>query len=186
MSISYERFGMERHYPDKCSFVSHKKYEVTQHCECSHIYHRYGSQYSGTLLAWLLAFSLQIYFFSPISPDSLHLPPPSLLPRNNILKKVITATRDGWIKRVHTKGSWENRRKVNSDTVFGITFTKDGDLVTCDTDQEGLLKVIENGVTGFTSHVNGSKIRLDCFPLHNLLHVLLCECLETTYFNVSL
>ncbi|KAB2618293.1 dehydration-responsive protein RD22-like [Pyrus ussuriensis x Pyrus communis] len=73
-------------------------------------------------------------------------------------QKVITATRDGWIKRVHTKGSWENRRKVNSDTVFGITFTKDGDLVTCDTDQEGLLKVIENGVTGFTSHVNGSKI----------------------------
>ncbi|XP_050125060.1 uncharacterized protein LOC126602276 isoform X2 [Malus sylvestris] len=51
-----------------------------------------------------------------------------------------TATRDGWIIRLHTKGSWENWKKVNSDTVFGITFTKDGDLVTCDTDQEGLLK----------------------------------------------
>ncbi|KAM0974990.1 hypothetical protein ACFX2C_018085 [Malus domestica] len=96
-----------------------------------------------------------------VSPDSLHLPPPSLLPKNNILKKVIklgdgvllkpdidvdkegtlyTATRDGWIIRLHTKGSWENWKKVNSDTVFGITFTKDGDLVTCDTDQEGLLK----------------------------------------------
>lgn len=30
----------------------------------------------------------------------------------------------------------QNWKKVNSDTVFGITFTKDGDLVTCDTDQE--------------------------------------------------
>ncbi|TQD93722.1 hypothetical protein C1H46_020726 [Malus baccata] len=134
--------------------------------------------FSGFLLACLVAFSLQIYF-SPISPDPLHLPPPSHLPQNNILQKVIklgdgvllepedvdvdkdgtiyTATRDGWIKRLHKNGSWENWKKVNTDTVLGITFTKDGDLVACDTDQ-GLLKITEAGVTVLTSHVNGSKI----------------------------
>ncbi|XP_048431427.1 protein STRICTOSIDINE SYNTHASE-LIKE 4 isoform X2 [Pyrus x bretschneideri] len=111
--------------------------------------------FSGFLLACLVAFSLQIYF-SPISPDSLHLPPPSHLPKNNLLQKVIklgdgvllepedvdvdkegtlyTATRDGWIKRLHKNGSWENWKK-------------------------GLLKITEAGVTVLTSHVNGSKIR---------------------------
>ncbi|XP_048431428.1 protein STRICTOSIDINE SYNTHASE-LIKE 4 isoform X3 [Pyrus x bretschneideri] len=69
-----------------------------------------------------------------------------------------TATRDGWIKRLHKNGSWENWKKVNTDTTLGITFTKDGDLVACDTDQ-GLLKITEAGVTVLTSHVNGSKIR---------------------------
>ncbi|KAM1605708.1 hypothetical protein PS2_026414 [Malus domestica] len=135
--------------------------------------------FSGFLLACLVAFSLQIYF-SPISPDPLHLPPPSHLPQNNILQKVIklgdgvllepedvdvdkegtlyTATRDGWIKRLHKNRSWENWKKVNTDTVLGITFTKDGDLVACDTDQ-GLLKITEACVTVLTSHVNGSKIR---------------------------
>lgn len=46
-----------------------------------------------------------------------------------------TATRDGWIKRLHKNGSWENWKKVNTDTILGITFTKDGDLIACDTDQ---------------------------------------------------
>ncbi|KAL6274374.1 hypothetical protein ACE6H2_025066 [Prunus campanulata] len=135
------------------------------------------------VLACLLAFTLQIYFSSPISPVSLHLPPPSSaprLPKNNILQKVTklgdglllkpedvdvdkegtiyTATRDGWIKRLHKNGNWENWKRVNTDTVLGITITEEGDVVACDT-EEGLLKITGNGVKLLTSHVNGSKIR---------------------------
>ncbi|PRQ47035.1 putative strictosidine synthase transcription factor WD40-like family [Rosa chinensis] len=137
---------------------------------------------SGFVLACLLAFTVQLYLFSPISPVSLELPPPSSspLPQNNILQRVIkigdgvllkpedialdkegtlyTATRDGWIKRLHRNGSWEDWKMLNSHTLLGITITNEGDLVACDVDQ-GLLKVTENGVTVLASHVNGSKIR---------------------------
>ncbi|XP_004288991.1 PREDICTED: protein STRICTOSIDINE SYNTHASE-LIKE 4-like [Fragaria vesca subsp. vesca] len=137
---------------------------------------------SGFVLACLLAFTLQVYLFSPISPVSLELPPPSSssLPQNHILQRVIklgdgvlpkpedialdkegtlyTATRDGWLKRLHRDGIWEDWKKLNSHTLLGITITNDGDLVACDVDQ-GLLKVTENGVTVLASHVNGSKIR---------------------------
>lgn len=138
---------------------------------------------SGFVLACLLAITLQIFLFSPISPVSLKLPPlssSSLLPKNNILQRVIklgdglllkpedvaldkegtlyTATRDGWIKRLHRNGSCQNWKNLNSHTLLGITITNEGDVVVCDVDQ-GLLKVTENGVTVLSSHVNGSKIR---------------------------
>lgn len=43
-----------------------------------------------------------------------------------------TATRDGWIKRMHTNGSWENWKMFNTDTLLGITFTAANDLIVCD------------------------------------------------------
>ncbi|PON65999.1 Strictosidine synthase [Parasponia andersonii] len=139
--------------------------------------------FSSFLFACLLAFTLQIFFFSPISPDSLERPSASyasILPPNNRLQGVIklgegflkepedisvdkegiiyTATRDGWIKRLYKNGSWENWKKLDGETLLGITTTKEGDLVVCDS-EKGLLKVGENGVSVLTSHVNGSKIR---------------------------
>lgn len=139
------------------------------------------------LLASLLAFTFQILFFSPISPGTLELPlaasSGSSLSTNNQLQRVsklgegfvkdpedvcvdkegiiYTATRDGWIKRLHRNGSWENWKMLDSHTLLGITITKggEGDLIVCDS-EKGLLQVNEDGVTVLASHVNGSKIRL--------------------------
>ncbi|XP_059432040.1 protein STRICTOSIDINE SYNTHASE-LIKE 4-like [Corylus avellana] len=140
---------------------------------------------SSFLLACLLAFSLQILLFSPITPGTLELPrasSASSLPTNNQLQRVsklgegfakgpedvcvnkegiiYTATRDGWIKRLHRNGSLENWKMTNSDTLLGITITKEGegDLIVCDS-EKGLLKVSEDGVTVLASHVNGSEIK---------------------------
>ncbi|XP_034699827.1 protein STRICTOSIDINE SYNTHASE-LIKE 5-like [Vitis riparia] len=138
---------------------------------------------SSFVLASTLAFTLQIYFFSPISPDPLHLPHVSAalnLPTSNKLQEVAkigeglldkpedvcfdgegilyTATRDGWIKRLHKNGSWEDWRLIGGDTLLGVTTTRTGGIIVCDT-QKGLLKVGEDGVSLLTSHVNGSEIR---------------------------
>ena len=43
-----------------------------------------------------------------------------------------TATRDGWIKRMHSNGSWENWKKFNTDTLLGLTITAANDLIVCD------------------------------------------------------
>jgi len=133
------------------------------------------------LLLCLVAFMFQIIFFSPISPRNLELPPlsSSSFPTNNQLQRVTklgeglkdpedicfdkegtlyTATRDGWIKRMYRNGSWENWKMTNSQTLLGITITKEGDLIACDS-EEGLLKVGEDGIVVLASHVNGSKIR---------------------------
>ncbi|XP_015889043.2 protein STRICTOSIDINE SYNTHASE-LIKE 4 [Ziziphus jujuba] len=150
-----------------------KHYLTSKHCVPA---------FSSFLLACLLAFSLQIFFFSPFSPDSLELPllSSAFFPPNNKLQEVIklgegflnnpedvcvdtegilyTATRDSWIKRLHRNGSWENWKKLNAHNLLGITMTKEGDLVVCDAD-EGLLKVGENMVSVVTSHVNGTRIR---------------------------
>ncbi|KAA8523338.1 hypothetical protein F0562_009761 [Nyssa sinensis] len=134
---------------------------------------------SSFLLVCLLAIILQVVFFSPISPDPLHIPPPSFLPTNSLLQGVTklggnlknpedvcvdkegvlyTATRDGWIKRLHKNGSWEDWKMLGGDTLLGITTTTTGELIVCDTDK-GLLKIGEDGVTVLTSYVNGTKIR---------------------------
>ncbi|KAF5481696.1 hypothetical protein F2P56_002330, partial [Juglans regia] len=142
---------------------------------------------SSFLLACLLAFTLQIVFFSPISPaGSLDLPvssSASSLPANNKLQGVLklgegflkdpedvcvdkegtiyAATRDGWIKRLHRNGSWENWKMMNSRTLLGITITKEGDLIVCDS-EKGLIRIGEDGVNVLATHVNGSKIRFRC------------------------
>ena len=44
-----------------------------------------------------------------------------------------TATRDGWIKRLHRNGSWEDWRLIGGDTLLGVTTTRTGGIVVCDT-----------------------------------------------------
>ncbi|KAK3213372.1 hypothetical protein Dsin_018078 [Dipteronia sinensis] len=134
----------------------------------------------GFLVACLLALTLQIFFFSPISPDLLELPPPfssasHLLPTNTHLQRVIkigegnlkdpedvcvdrndvvyTATRDGWVKRLHKNETWQDWKFIDTThALLGITTTMENDLI-------GLLKASEDGVvTALASHVNGSKI----------------------------
>ncbi|KAL2534416.1 Protein STRICTOSIDINE SYNTHASE-LIKE 4 [Abeliophyllum distichum] len=134
---------------------------------------------SGILIACALAIAIQVFVLLPISPNILHLPPTSSIPTNSKLQEVnklgegllkkpeaiavdkmgvlYTATRDGWIIRLHRNGSWENWRHIDSDSLLGITATAAGDLVVCDA-EEGLLKVGEDGVTVLASHVNGAKI----------------------------
>ncbi|KAM0000946.1 hypothetical protein Hdeb2414_s0397g00885801 [Helianthus debilis subsp. tardiflorus] len=123
----------------------------------------YGIITASFLLVSALAVTLQV-FFSPISPDPLELPPehsPHLFTPNNHLQGVIklgegilnkpeglcvdqqgvlyTATRDVWIKRLHTNGTCENWKKIDRDTLLGLTVTRAGDLVVCDADQVNLL-----------------------------------------------
>ncbi|KAE8677136.1 cation/calcium exchanger 4 [Hibiscus syriacus] len=136
------------------------------------------------LLVLVIAFALQIIFFSPISPDILELPSAtssvSVPPSNNRLQKVIklgegllqapedvavdekgtlyTATRDGWVRRLHRNGSWEDWIKLESSTLLGIATAKRGGLIVCDC-EKGLLKFTDDGVTVLASHVHGSEIR---------------------------
>ncbi|XP_073157100.1 protein STRICTOSIDINE SYNTHASE-LIKE 4-like [Henckelia pumila] len=139
---------------------------------------------SSIVLGCLMAVSLQVIFFSPISPQVLEFPPESsVLPvqSNSKLQEVIklgeglldkpedvaigkdgvlyTATRDGWIKRLHKNGTWENWWHVESEGLLGLTVTQAGDVIVCDA-QNGLLKVNEEGVKVLVSHFNGSKLRL--------------------------
>lgn len=48
---------------------------------------------------------------------------------------IYTATRNGWIKRLHRNGSGENWKMIDSNTLLGITLTKEGDLVVCDAEK---------------------------------------------------
>ncbi|XP_026438751.1 protein STRICTOSIDINE SYNTHASE-LIKE 4-like [Papaver somniferum] len=136
----------------------------------------------------LCSFLLQTFLISnsPIDyPQVLELSPSSLshtdLPWNNHLQRLIklgegclkqpeditvdregvvyTATRDGWIKKIHTNGTCEDWKFIGGDTMLGVTMsiTNEGDILVCDADK-GLLKVNEEGVTILASEVNGSKI----------------------------
>ncbi|KAL7136876.1 hypothetical protein ABFS83_10G059200 [Erythranthe nasuta] len=115
---------------------------------------------SGVLLACTLPIALQIIFLSLESPSgALEIPPPSSVlaaPSNGKLQEVIklgegvlkqpedvavdklgvlyTATRDGFIKRLHKNGTLENWRQINSDALLGLTVTAAGDLIVCDAD----------------------------------------------------
>lgn len=50
-----------------------------------------------------------------------------------------TATRDGWIKRLHKNGTWEDWKLIKGHTLLGITITMAGDLLVCDTEKVRLL-----------------------------------------------
>lgn len=71
---------------------------------------------------------------------------------------VYTASRNGWIQRMHVNGTWENWKKIDSNNLLGITITKEGSLIVCDAEQ-GLLKVTDDDIKVLVSHVDGSKIR---------------------------
>ncbi|KAG8099383.1 hypothetical protein GUJ93_ZPchr0013g36960 [Zizania palustris] len=71
-----------------------------------------------------------------------------------------TATRDGWVQRMHANGSWEQWGFVGGTGLLGVApSAADGAMLVCDADK-GLLKVEENGrVTLLASAVEGSTIR---------------------------
>ncbi|MCD7447223.1 hypothetical protein HAX54_026342 [Datura stramonium] len=141
--------------------------------------------FSSFLVVIFLAISLQILFFSPISPDILEIPSSSKtfingFTSNNYLQRanklgegfldrpedvvvdkmgiLYTATRDGWIKRRHKNGTWESWKYIGRDSLLGLEVSSAGHIIVCDT-EEGLLKVSEDGVSILASHVNGEKIR---------------------------
>ncbi|KAL9419294.1 hypothetical protein AB3S75_037117 [Citrus x aurantiifolia] len=118
------------------------------------------------LIACLLAFTLEI-FFSPPVPSSAsllsnskhsssmkdliklgegcvtHPEDVSVVVRNGAL---YTATRDGWVKYfILQNETLVNWKHIDSNTFLGITTTKEGDVIVCDT-EKGLLKVSEAGV----------------------------------------
>ncbi|KAG2717922.1 hypothetical protein I3843_03G194100 [Carya illinoinensis] len=47
---------------------------------------------------------------------------------------------------------------INSNSLFGITITKEGHLIVCDI-EKGLIRIGEDGVNVLATHVNGSEIR---------------------------
>ncbi|KAJ4834717.1 hypothetical protein Tsubulata_007672 [Turnera subulata] len=145
---------------------------------------RFLTTCSGILAVCLVAIALQIFLYSPISPELLELPPAlfaSKLPTNKHLQGVIklgegfvvaaedvavdkegvlyTGTRDGWIKRLHRNGTMENWKKTQGKHLLGLATSKDGSIVACHAEL-GLLKVNEDGIVVLTSHYNGSKLSL--------------------------
>lgn len=46
-----------------------------------------------------------------------------------------TAVRDGWIKRMHKNGSWENWKKIDSESLLGIATSREGGLIVCDAEK---------------------------------------------------
>lgn len=136
------------------------------------------------VLVFLIALLLQILIYSPISPDPLQLPllSSTTFSTNNILQSVskigegivegpedvcvdkrsgtiYTATRDGWIKKLHKNGSWEDWKMLGGKNLLGLAMSMDGSILVCDAIQ-GLLKVGPGnaGVSVLTSQVAGSKI----------------------------
>nr|AFK41737.1 unknown [Medicago truncatula] len=134
---------------------------------------------SSLVLAALVALTVQVFYFSPIDPVSLEIPFSVSSTKNNQLQSVIklgegflkqpedvcvdkdgvlyTATRDGWIKRMVRNENWENWKHIDSSSLLGITTSKDGGLIVCDTIL-GLLKVTEDGFSVILSQVNGSQL----------------------------
>lgn len=47
-----------------------------------------------------------------------------------------TATGDGWIKRMHPNGTWEDWQQVGSQSLLGLTTTKENNvIIVCDSQQ---------------------------------------------------
>uniref|UniRef100_A0A8R7PCD3 Strictosidine synthase conserved region domain-containing protein n=1 Tax=Triticum urartu TaxID=4572 RepID=A0A8R7PCD3_TRIUA len=46
-----------------------------------------------------------------------------------------TATRDGWLQRMHPNGSWEQWRFVGGTGLLGIAPSADGSVLVCDADK---------------------------------------------------
>eukprot|EP00253_Pinus_taeda_P007581 PITA_07581 len=135
---------------------------------------------AGCLVAWFLP----LIAHSPISPSPLILQHSykreGPFAKNNVLQAVeklgegvldrpedtavdsqeliYTATRDGWIKRMHLNGSWEDWKMVGSASL-GLTVSKSGDGLVCMPNQ-GLLKVNDDQIFLLASEVDGIPIRL--------------------------
>ncbi|KAL3825439.1 hypothetical protein ACJIZ3_021468 [Penstemon smallii] len=112
---------------------------------------------SGILITCILAISLQIILFSPISPGLVEPLPPSFTlsglsngklqevtklgegllkqPEDVAIDKLgilYTATRDGCIQRLHKNGTWDTWWQIDSDSLLGLITTEAGDLIVCD------------------------------------------------------
>ncbi|KAL5728583.1 hypothetical protein ACHQM5_001652 [Ranunculus cassubicifolius] len=129
----------------------------------------------------LLALFLQVLFFSPLSsPDFLELPKAGNA-WNNQLQKVTklgegildkpedvvfdedgalyTATRDGWIRKMHRNGSWENWKYLASESMLGITTSSTpGHFIVCHA-ANGLLKVSRDEVRVLATEADGERIK---------------------------
>ncbi|KAI4377816.1 hypothetical protein MLD38_015390 [Melastoma candidum] len=139
----------------------------------------------GILVVALLAVTLRVFVFSPLSsPERLALPDVSphfaSIPINTGLHGTVklgvglqgpedvcidedgvlyTATRDGWIKRLRKgESAWEDWVFVHNSSILGIAASRHGGLVVCDT-EKGLLIVHEGGASLLSSHVGKSPIR---------------------------
>jgi len=53
-----------------------------------------------------------------------------------------TATRDGWIKRMLRNGNWENWKYIGGDTLIGVTESKEGGIIVCDSDRVSRPEII--------------------------------------------
>ncbi|GER40961.1 adipocyte plasma membrane-associated protein, partial [Striga asiatica] len=121
----------------------------------------------GILVALVLALVVQVTFFSPsfgpaanefrngkiqevikLGEGLLKQPEDVAVDKNGVL---YTATRDGFIKRMHKNGTWENWRRLDSDGLLGVTVTAAGDIVVCDANK-GPLKIDEKGVKVLALH----------------------------------
>ncbi|ESR58958.1 hypothetical protein CICLE_v10018092mg [Citrus x clementina] len=108
------------------------------------------------LPACLLAFTLQIFFFPPglikLEVGCVNHPEDVSI----VVSKgaVYTATRDGWVKYIilhnETLVNWKH---VDSQSLLGLTTTKDGDVIMCD-NEKGLLKVSDEGVKVIVPNVS--------------------------------
>ncbi|RVX05555.1 Protein strictosidine synthase-like 5 [Vitis vinifera] len=113
---------------------------------------------STVILACILASALQIFLFSPISPDLLQLPQPSsaALLTNKKLQEVAKIG-EGLLDK--PEDVLMERAYCIQPQEMGVTPTRTGGIIVCDI-EKGLLKVGEDGVSVLTSHVNGSKINV--------------------------
>ncbi|CAM0947307.1 unnamed protein product [Alopecurus aequalis] len=135
-------------------------------------------------LAVVVALAVHVALNCPIQPVPSPPPPAARYPPNNLLQgleklgeprllapedvyvdaaaggTLYTATRDGWLQRMHPNGSWEHWRFVGGTGLLGIAPSADGSMIVCDADK-GLLRVDEEGrVTILASTtVEGSRIR---------------------------
>uniref|UniRef100_A0A0D6QWS7 Strictosidine synthase conserved region domain-containing protein n=1 Tax=Araucaria cunninghamii TaxID=56994 RepID=A0A0D6QWS7_ARACU len=135
------------------------------------------------VLSLLFAWVLQLIVFSPISPNpEIFLPDykrEGPFAENSLLQSVeklgegllkgpedtavdskgmiYTATHDGWIKRMHANGSWEDWKKIGGSPL-GLTVAKSGNIIVCDA-RTGLLNVSDEEISVIVSEINGIKIR---------------------------
>uniref|UniRef100_A0ACD5WNY4 Uncharacterized protein n=1 Tax=Avena sativa TaxID=4498 RepID=A0ACD5WNY4_AVESA len=141
-----------------------------------------GGLFSTAAVAAVVSLAVHVALNNPIQPVPSRPPPAARYTPNNLLQgleklgegrlikpedvyvdaaaggTLYTATRDGWLQRMHPNGSWEHWRFVGGTGLLGIAPSADGSMLVCDADK-GLLRVEEDRVTILASTVDGATIR---------------------------